>query len=171
MFEALFDRRLKPTGTFAEELRFAGYDPATAVPTYPTEVWITCLEVTRRNLYPTLTPPDAYRRIGHEATEGFLETLVGKMVRVALPFMTPTTFVRRLANYLRLGRNDAGLTFDLVRDEPGAIDAVVHNPAGVPGTYVAGLIDTAMLRFKVKWTIEVEQKSATDYTLAIRWLP
>ena len=170
MFEALFDRRLKPTGAFADELRVAGYSLATAVPVYPTEVWTNCLEIARRHHWPQLSLADAYRAIGKEYTEGFLETMLGRMVLVALPFMTPRTFVRRLASYLRLGRNDAGLTFDLARDEEGSIDALVHNPAGVPGNFVAGLIDTAMLRFKgVQWTIEVEQRTRTDYTLLIRW--
>jgi uncharacterized protein (TIGR02265 family) len=169
MFEALFDRRLQPDGAFAEELRQAGSDRAKAVPTYPTEVWIRCLEIARRHALPGLPAPDAYRKLGAEFTEGFLETLVGRMVGVAMPFMTPQSFMRRLAAYLRLGRNDAGLTFDLTRDERFASDAKVHNPSGVPGTFVAGIVDAALQRMKVQWTIEIEQLSPRDYTLSLRW--
>ena len=169
MFEALFDRRLEPTGAFAAELKAAGYDPATAVPTYPTEVWSRCLEVARRHCWPQLSVADAYRKLGSEFTEGFLETLLGHMVGVAIPFMTPQSFVRRLASYLRLGRTDAGLTVELTRDEPFTSEVTVHNPAGVPGTFVAGIIDAVLTRMKVKWTIEVEQRTQQDYQLSMHW--
>ncbi|MFZ5445359.1 MAG: DUF2378 family protein [Myxococcota bacterium] len=170
MFEALFDRRLKPDGSFAEELKTAGYDAARAEPTYPTELWVRCLEIARRHRFAELSDQEAYRRIGREFSEGFLETLVGRIVGVALPFMSPRTFVRRLANYLRLGRSDTDLIFDLKRDEPGAIDAVVHNPSAVPGDFVAAIIDAAFARLEVKnGTVVVRQDGPYDYHLEIRW--
>lgn len=169
MFEALFDRRLKPEGAFAAELKTAGYDAARAEPTYPTELWVRCLEVARRHRFAALTDQDAYRRIGREFAEGFLETIVGRIVGVALPFMSPRTFVRRLANYLRLGRSDTDLTFDLVRDEEGIIDAEVHNPSAVPGDFVAAIIDAAFARLKVSGSVVVRQQSPMDYQLEIRW--
>lgn len=169
MFEALFDRRLKPTGAFADALCAAGYDPSRAVPVYPTEVWVRCLEIARTHAWPDLDVPAAYREIGREFAEGFLETIAGRLVGAALTFMSPASFVRRLASYFRLGRGDEKLVMDLVRDEPGAIDAVVHNPAAVPGDFVAGMIDAAHRRMKVESTVTVEQTSATDYRLLVRW--
>jgi uncharacterized protein (TIGR02265 family) len=171
MFEALFDRRLQPKGAFAEALRLAGYDAARTSVTYPTEVWVACLEIARQHVWPDLSKPEAYRHIGREFAEGFLTTLGGRMVGAAMAFMTPQSFVRRLANYLRMGRNDSALTFDLVRDEVGAIDAKVHNPAAVPGGFIAGMIDAAYARLKANWTIEVLQHTPTDYELMIRWKP
>jgi len=169
MFEALFDRRLKPDGAFARALADAGYQPSTARPTYPTAVWVRCLEVAREHRFADLPRAEAYRRIGREFSEGFLETLSGKLLGVALGFMTPARYVRRLATYFRLGRDDDDLTMELVRDEPGAIDAEVHNPAAVPGGFVAGMIDAAFARFGVTWTIDVEQRTETDYRRRIRW--
>lgn len=170
MFEALFDGRLKPTGQFADELKAAGYDPTRAVPKYPTEIWLACLELARKHRWAALSAPEAYREIGREFTRGFLDgTLPGKVLGAAIPFMTPRAFVRRLASYLRMGRNDERLTFDLVRDEPGLAECVVHNPAGVPGGFVAGIIDVGFDRLKVKRTIEIEQRTPLDYTLLVKW--
>ena len=169
MFEALFDRRLKPTGEFARRLAAAGYDPKRALAKYPTQVWITCLELARADRWPTLDPRDAYRQIGVEFTRGFLETLSGKLVAAAVPFMTPRTYLRRLASYIRLGRSDEAFAFDLVRDEEGAVDIVVHNPAAVPGGFVAGMIDVGFEKLKTKPDIAIEQKTPYDYRLEVRW--
>ncbi len=169
MFEALFERRLKPEGDFARALRDAGYDPTRYSANYPTLVWTRCLEVTRVHRYAELSIDDAYRCIGREFTEGYLGTLMGRMISVTLPLMTPDSFVRRLNSYLRMARSDESLTFDVTWEGPGRIDARVHNPAAVPGTFVAGLIDAAMSRFGVTWSVEVQQQTPTDYELRVRW--
>ena len=169
MFEALFDRRLKPTGVFAQELLAAGYDPAHAIPKYPTEVWLRCLEVTRRQRWGALPAPEAYRFIGREFTLGFFDTLPGKVLGAAMPLMTPRSFLRRLASYLRMGRNDERLSFDLVREEDGFAECVVHNPAGVPGGFVAGLIEVGFERLKTRVVVEIDQKTALDYVLRVSW--
>lgn len=171
MFEALFERRLKPSGAFAEELRAAGYDALATEATYPTEIWTTCLEIARKWLWAPLPVADAYRAMGRVFGEGFLETAEGRLLAEAIGHMSPARFVQRIAIYLRLGRNDTQLTFDLTRDEPGWIDAQVHNPAAVPGTFVAGIIEAAYARMGVTWKMTVDQRTPTDYVMAIRWEP
>lgn len=169
MFEALFDRRLKPEGAFAEALRAAGYDRSRAGAKYPTEIWVRCLEIARAHVYVSLEPNEAYRKIGREFTLGFLETLPGRLIGAAIPFMTPKGFLRRLANYLRMGRSDEQLTFDLTEESPTSVVAVVHNPSAVPGGFVAGLIDVAMEKLKVRHTMVIEQKTPYDYVLRVSW--
>lgn len=169
MFEALFERRLKPTGVFAEELKSAGYDASRVVAKYPTEVWRRCLDIARRHRWPELDEPDAFRHIGHEFTEGFLETIAGRLVGAALPFMSPGSFLKRLASYFRMGREDAELTFDIVELAPLSARVVVHNPAAVPGTFVAGMIDVMFERLSQQGTVEVLQKTPVDYELFVRW--
>jgi len=169
MFEALFDRRLEPSGAFADDLRAAGYDPEQAVQKYPTDVWTRCLELARRHRWPTLSREEAYRQIGREFTLGFLETIPGRLVGVALPFMSLDSFLRRLQSYFRMGREDTGLTFDIVERGDGFNRVEVHNPAEVPGTFVAGLIEIAIERLGVKASVEVRQATPSEYQLHIRW--
>lgn len=169
MFEALFDRRLKPTGVFADELKAAGYDPSRAQAKYPTETWTRCLALARQHVWPQLSEADAFRHIGREFTEGFLETITGRLVGAALPFMTPASFIKRLASYFRMGREDSGLTFDIVELAASSARIVVHNPAAVPGTFVAGMLDLMFVRVKRQGTVEVLQKTPVDYELLVRW--
>lgn len=146
MFEALFDRRLKPAGAFADELKRAGYDALEARPKYPTQVWLQCLRVARRHRWPQLSEAEAYRQLGREFSEGFLETMVGRLVAVALPFMSPESFLRRLASYFRMGREDSGLAFDVVELAPGSARIEVHNPAEVPARHLRGRNDRRRAR-------------------------
>jgi len=169
MFEALFDRRLKPTGTFAERLKQAGYDAEKAEPKYPTEVWKRCLEVAREEVWPQLPMEQAYRAIGVEFTRGFLDTLVGKLITVALPFMSPLGFLQKLQSYFRMGRNDTGLVFEIVESGDGFARCHVHNPAMVHGEFVAGIVQVAMEKLSVDYTVEVQHQSPTDYDLTVRW--
>lgn len=169
MFEALFDRRLEPTGSFAADLKAAGYDPATATQKYPTEVWTRCLEIARSHRWPALSRAEAYRQIGREFTLGFMETIPGRLVSVALPFMSLDSFLKRLQSYFRMGREDTGLTFDIVERAKGLNRVEVHNPAEVPGTFVAGLIEIAIERMRVTASVEVLQKTPAHYELLVRW--
>lgn len=169
MFEALFDRRLKPVGDFARELLAAGYDPAHATPKYPTEVWTRCLEIARQHRWPELSRPEAFRLIGREFSEGFLETIVGRLVGAAVPFMSPQSFLNRLSTYFRMGREDTGLSFEIVDQTPSACRIEVHNPSEVPGTFVAGMIEVALERLARKGSVEVLQKTPRDYELVVRW--
>lgn len=171
MFEALFDRRLRPEGAFAAELREAGYDQTRAVQRYPTEVWTRCLEIARRHRWPDAPRPEAYRQLGREFTLGYLETPVGRLVGVALPLMSPRSLLERFASYLRLGREDANLTFELVEVTCAGARAVVHNPAAVPGTFVAGMIEVAFERMGRQGRVEIAQQTPTDYELRARWEP
>lgn len=169
MFEALFDRRLKPTGAFLEELKAAGYDALHAQTKYPTEVWTKCLSVARRHRWGELSEADAFRHIGREFTIGFLETIVGRFVGAAIPFMSAESFLNRLASYFRMGREDSRLAFDIVERGKGSARIIVHNPAAVPGSFVAGMIDVAFERIGTPGSVEVLQQSATDYELLVRW--
>lgn len=169
MFEALFERRLKPEGAFADALLRAGYDRASPKRRYPTSVWIACLEVARRHGCSATTREEAYRQLGREFAEGFLTTTAGALIAAALPFMSPQAFINRLASYFRISREDERLTFDVVEEGAGLSRVVVHNPAAVPGTFVAGLIETALGRIPVEVSVEVRQSSEADYELIARW--
>lgn len=169
MFEALFDRRLKPEGAFREALIGAGYDTDKPRPKYPTSVWVTCLELTRLARYGALSTEEAYRAIGREFTEGFLQTLVGRLVGVALPLMQPRSFLNRLERYFKMGREDGGIRYDMTELEPEHAHIEVVNPAGVPGDFVAGLIDVAFMRLTRSWTVTVTQRTNIHYSLDVRW--
>lgn len=169
MFEALFDRRLKPTGAFAERLKQAGYDPQQPQLKYPTSVWKRCVDLARAERWPDLPTDEAFRAIGREATLGFFETLPGELITAALPFLTPVGFLEKVQNYFRLGREDSGLTFEVLEATDGFARCHLHNPAEVHGGFVAGIIDVAFTKLGLEYELEVKQESTTDYELTVRW--
>ena len=83
--------------------------------------------------------------------------------------MSPMSFLRRLDSYFRTGRNDERLDLSVAPDGPNGARATLHHPAKGPGAFVAGIIDAALLRLRVKWAIDVQQHSPTDSTLIVRW--
>ncbi len=169
MFEALFDRRLKPEGAFREALKGAGYDPDKPKARYPTSVWVTCLEIARSARFSSQTTDEAYRTLGREFTEGFMQTLVGRLVSVALPVMRPKSFLVRLERYFKMGREGGGIQYDMTEPAPRHAHIEVTNPAGVPGAFVAGMIDVAFMRIAKSWTIDILQRTAIHYALDVRW--
>jgi uncharacterized protein (TIGR02265 family) len=169
MFEALFDRRLKPEGAFREALLGAGYDANKPKAKYPTSVWVTCLEIARSARYSSLGADEAYRILGREFTEGFMQTLVGRLVGVALPIMRPRSFLARLERYFKMGREGGDIRYDMTEPSPGVAHIEVVNPAGVPGAFVAGMIDVAFGRLAKSWTIGITQRTAIHYALDVRW--
>lgn len=169
MFEALFDRQLRPDASFSEALKHAGYDAANPQAKYLTSVWVACLEVARHRRFETLEPVDAYRKLGFLFTEGFMMTLVGRLVGVALPMMRPLSFVNRLGRYFTMGRSGEDIRYEVVEASPGHAFVEIRNPAAVPGAFVAGMIDYAFSKMEVTWDIKVNQKTAIHYSLDITW--
>lgn len=169
MFEALFDKRLKPTDTFAQALISAGYDARKAQPSYSTEVWVRCLAVARQHHYAGSPDAQAYRRLGFEFSEGFLQTIVGGMVGAVLPLLSPLGFLNRLGKYFTMGRNNGGLRFEMLESEEGRALIEVMNPAGVPGEFVAGIIEMALTRMHLRHTLVVTQTTPYLYRIEATW--
>lgn len=169
MFEALFVRRLAPTGAFAAELKAAGFDPESPQPKYPTATWVHCLEIARRHRWATATETEAYHQLGREFSRGFLETISGRLIAAALPYMTPKSWLGRLASYFRMGREDTRLSFDVVEAHEGFSRIKVHNPSRVPGGFVAGIIEVGFEHLRRPVSIDVTQATPTDYELVVRW--
>ena len=167
MFEALFTRALEPTGAFADALRAVGYDLEHTQPQYPTSVWVASLAVTRQHAFANLDDAAAYRAIGERFMGSFLDTLAGKVVAVALPFLGPQAFLKRIPRYLTMGRSD--LRWEVQLEEPKRLVAHLHDPYSVPAHFLAGIIDKAMKLIRAPAEIRVVPKSATASELDIRW--
>ena len=95
--EALLVRMLHPTGRFAEELRAAGYDPsAPPLPEYPRAVWVACVQLSSRHLFPSLPPEEGMRMVGQCFVASYRQTLTGKLMSATLPMMGARTVMLRM---------------------------------------------------------------------------
>lgn len=168
MFEALFNRGLHPEGAFADALREVGYDVLHPRPEYPTPVWVKALEVARRHAFPQDSVAAAYRKLGRQFTDGFLSTLAGKVVAVALPFMNAESFLKRMPRYMQLGRSDVSMEVEL---QPGgrAARARLVDPFGVPAEFMAGVLEVGLEKVRSPGRVEATTLDATRYELALTW--
>ncbi len=95
-FEGLFVRGLSVDAALRERLRRAGFDAASLQLTYPVSVWEACLATTREHLFAAMEPADADFVLGQKFNHGFLDTLVGSIIKVGLPLLGLKRVVARL---------------------------------------------------------------------------
>jgi uncharacterized protein (TIGR02265 family) len=147
VFEGLFVRALKPTGRFAEELKAAGYDPKAPRVRYPVKVWNDALAVAARHLFPGMTLPQAHWKLGRKFVDGFLGTLVGGVVGVALPLIGPARFAARVPSYMKMDANKATCVAVEVAKNQWRIE--FRNDASVDPEFIAGAAERGLERTNV----------------------
>jgi uncharacterized protein (TIGR02265 family) len=167
VFEGLFVRGLKPHPQLAQALAAEGYDPRCPEVEYPVQVWKRCVTVARTLVHADLSDEEAYRLLGRKLTEGFADTLVGRVAAVALPMIGAARVVERLPRYLALmGRPD--LDVRLVPVGERARYVTIPDTHNRP-EFIAGALEVALERAHVRPFISVEERSHLGFRLLIRW--
>lgn len=148
MFDGLFSVALKPTGAFRDELKARGFDADQPKTEYPIVVWHDCLDVAAKYLYPNEARERAWWLLGERFIEGYLETLVGKIIAVALPFLSAKTFVQRSPRFMSTGMVGA----DVVLEWTGERSVVVKltNVAFPSGHLLGGTVAVCLKRIGAK---------------------
>ncbi|MGV3623812.1 MAG: DUF2378 family protein, partial [Archangium sp.] len=131
MFDGLFSVALQPTGAFRDDLKAAGFDADRPRPEYPLEVWHDCLDVAARHLHPDETRERAWELLGAQFIEGYLKTLVGRIIAVAMPFLSPQSFVQRAPRFMSTGLVGADVSLDWSGSKAATVTmAYVPHPSG-----------------------------------------
>lgn len=167
MFEGLYARVLKPTGAFKEDLRLAGFDVSAIRPEYAMQVWVDCLDVTARHKHPGLERFEAWRRIGRDFITGFLETIAGRLVAVALPFMSPKGFVTKAPRFMRLGVKELESSVEWLSPTHGVV--TLEGPHEGAGFLTAGVVEVCLERLKVKPVITAKVLGGASSQLDVSW--
>jgi uncharacterized protein (TIGR02265 family) len=167
MFEGLYVKVLKPTGPFRDDLAKAGFDMGALKPEYPMDVWIACLEVTARHLHPTLERHDAFRLIGRDFVTGFLDTIVGRLAAVALPFLSPKSFIDRSPRFMRMGVKEVQPIVEWVGPQSAVM--TFDGPDAGTAFIVAGVLDVCLGRLGVSPTLVPRSLVGTASRLAVSW--
>jgi uncharacterized protein (TIGR02265 family) len=167
VMEGLFVRGLKVEGAMAERLASLGYDLRKPEVTYPISVYQRCISAARYELYSNMADEDAYRALGRKLADGFLETLVGKVVGVAMPMIGPARVVERIPRYVSImGRPDMVVRITPAGDRGRRVhfgDTYNHPD------FMAGNLEVALERASAVPTVVVEERTAEGYRLFARW--
>jgi uncharacterized protein (TIGR02265 family) len=166
-FEGLFQRALKPEGAFAEQLRVAGYDLSKPLTRYPTRVWRACLEVARRHVHPSKSPEEGMRLLGHAFIAGFFDTIIGKLVAVALPLLGPERLIQKFPKYWEATR--PGVTIETMVDSPTRHRLLFRDPHPMPD-FVAGIIQAALERAGKNIRVDVGTRTVAGFEIIVMTL-
>ncbi len=108
--EGLLVKGLELTPETLGELRALGIDLGRPLlPAYPAELWHRALHLVAERVYPTLSLPEAYRRMGERTVYGLDGTLLGKAMLAMARVIGPRRMLVRLPNSVKSGSNFAQL--------------------------------------------------------------
>jgi uncharacterized protein (TIGR02265 family) len=167
VMEGLFVRGLKADGKLAEGLLSLGYDLKKPDLNYSVLTWQRCVNLARQELFGQMTDEEAYRLLGRKLVSGFLETIVGRVVAVAMPMIGPARVVDRLPRYLAMmGRGEIELTITPVGERGRRVQMMdrYNRPE-----FMAGCLEVGLERADAKPNVTVEERSAEGYRLFLRW--
>jgi uncharacterized protein (TIGR02265 family) len=163
-FEGLFQRALKPDGAFADELCAAGYDLRRPHPKYPTRVWRACLEIALRHAHPGKPREEGMRALGHAFIAGFFDTIIGRLVAVALPLLGPERITQKFPKYWEATR--PGVKIETIVENPNRHRLLFRDPHPMPD-FVAGIIEAALQRAGKNIRVEVGMRTAIGFEIVV----
>lgn len=168
MFDGLFAVALQPTGAFRDDLRATGFDVDRPKPEYPLKVWHDCLDVAARHLHPNESRERAWELLGVRFIEGYLQTLVGKIIAVAMPFLSPQSFVQRAPRFMSTGLVGADVKLDWNGNKAATITMTnVDHPAA---HLLSGVVDVSLRRIGTRGVkLHCAPFGVTGSQLSISW--
>lgn len=167
-FEGMFVRALKVDGVVAGKLRDIGFDPVRMEPAYTVDVWRKALQVASREYYPTLSPAAAEFELGARMVNGYLETLVGKVIHAAMPFLSADTLCVRLPRFFSSGIVGAVRTPEVTKVGDKHYTVTLWGDGGVPW-FTAGAVDATLKLTRVKPSVKVWDVKPDNFTVDITW--
>lgn len=168
VMEGLFVRGLHADGKLAEGLLSLGYDIRKPELNYPVLTYQRCVNLARQELFHHLSDEAAYRLLGRKLVTGFLETLVGRVVAVAMPMIGPARVVDRLPRYLAMmGRGEMTVTMTPVSERARRV--YLPDRYNRP-EFLAGCLEVGLERANAQQpVVTVEERSPEGYRLFLRW--
>jgi uncharacterized protein (TIGR02265 family) len=130
---------LHATGEFAEAMREAGFDAEHPADRYPVPVFLALLEVARCHLFPSLSPPEGYRRIGRQRLARYFETARGKLMAMAFPLLGPERVIQGIQKFGSSGNNF--IHVEVLKRGDNHWRLAFRNTGGLPGELVAGSLE------------------------------
>ena len=136
LFKGLGDRL---TPSLKDKVRAAGIDlDRKLLPAYPKEVWIRAVDVVARELSVNGDASACSRQLGHDITNGFAESLLGKTMAPGVRLMGVRRVLLRLPKMLTMSNNFLKVA---VVESPGNSVRVVVNEAVPSAEFLCGIID------------------------------
>ncbi|WIG97600.1 DUF2378 family protein [Myxococcus sp. SDU36] len=167
LFESLV-RLARPDAKLQAEFLAAGFDMDKPRATYPAAVFAGCQEATVRHRYAGLDRKSAYRTLGRELVRSYFDTLVGKVVGMALKVAGPERAMKRVS----LSFSSVFSPVDIQVESLGPADwRVRFRSYPFPAEAAAGTCEGALRQAgATEPQVNVERYEPPDgFDLRIRW--
>jgi uncharacterized protein (TIGR02265 family) len=168
--EGLFLRVLRGrlSATAESGLRRLGLDLSKKLlPAYPFQTWKQCLELAATDLYPVLSRPEAWRRLGHDVVEGMCRTVMGRAMMGVARLLGPLRTLRRLDHTLRSAVNYAEAR--ITERSPTCCEVWINEVLGQP-TYYQGILEASLaLAGAQAIQVEILAHEGGSATFRVEW--
>lgn len=137
-------------------------------PSIEAEKWARAVKVLTTDLFPTMDPIDAQRRIAHLALDSFTGTLVGKVMVTVGRMIGRERSLQRLTHNFRTGTN-----FIECRITPlvnGVRDVWVNDVSDVPGFYAGMLEYRSISAPTLEERVDIHAREGTSATFRLTQL-
>ncbi|MEW5737353.1 MAG: DUF2378 family protein [Myxococcota bacterium] len=167
-FEALFLHGLDTPPELRAALATIGVDLERLVKRYPSTLFNASVDLARSYLYATASSREAAdRELGRKFAAGFMRTIPGKLLNVALPFLSIRALLSRLPRYARLGRDD--LTVETEPGQDGGLRLLVVDPATARPFFFLGALEQALDRLSQPYRTTLVQVDAWRFEVHVTW--
>lgn len=167
VFESLFVQGLRADGMLADLLRAEGVDVRNLKMEYPSRVLTQCVDVACAYLYPDLPLADARLRMGRIFVQGFIQTLLGRVVAVGMPMLGPVRYLKRFPDHLRMDSSPVRVMPVQVGER--AFRMEFRNEVQVPPEFISGILLEGLKLARAEATITAEPLSPMSFDLHITW--
>lgn len=166
LFEALFDRALRPEGGFLQRLKEAGYDPTARRAAYEPRVLIDCLLVANDYCYPHLEADAAALRLGRRCIASALETRRRWLAGLPLTILGVELQLKKLVALIR--SEMLFLPVELKRVCSGYWRVEVNHEVEVIPEFLAGMMEEGLAGSGVDLRVSVDRRPE-GFAVAVRW--
>jgi uncharacterized protein (TIGR02265 family) len=111
------------------------------LPAYPLPVWEACVEACAEEVFPGLTPNDAYFQLGRLFIDGYRQTLIGGAVLAMVRVVGPKRALQRATRSFRSADNYTDAKVEAISEK--TMDLWV-NEAGNHPTFTQGILAAAL---------------------------
>jgi uncharacterized protein (TIGR02265 family) len=167
LFEGLFVHGLPRDEAFEAELHEAGFDRDDLLPQYPLRLFRQCLDIACRHFYPGLTVEEGRRRLGQQFAQGFLQTVLGRVVSVSLPLLGPARFLKKFPEHLRF--DSSPIVVNTVQVSERQFRLEFRTGVGLSPYFLRGLLEEGLRMTRVSPNVRVTQNSPISFDLHITW--
>jgi uncharacterized protein (TIGR02265 family) len=164
-FEGLFIRGLEADASLRKALRDVGVDLERLEVNYPNAVFLRCLEVAHKHLYPGRSADEAYAAFGLAFTRGIQSTMLGRVIARFIPLLGPEGYLKRFPSHMKMVSR-AQVTAEKTGERAYRIE--LRGTHMVPAFY-AGVLEGGLRFAKAEPTVSARSLGPDSFELLVRW--